>query len=213
MKRRYLLPLSVVVLALFLTACTSSAASPTPAPSTVATEVPTVSSPESTNEGASEGMEHDMDSMTSGDAPFDAMFIDSMIEHHQGAITMAEQAVAESEHPELRELAQAIIAAQAPEIEQMTAWRQTWYPDLAQTQGIDMGMGDMEVSPDTSIPFDLRFIDAMISHHQGAIDMASMALENAEHEEIKTLAQQIIDAQESEIAQMQAWRTEWFGSE
>ena len=72
-------------------------------------------------------------------------------------------------------------------------------------------MGDMEISSDTSQPFDQRFIAAMIGHHNGAISMANDALTNAEHPEIKQLAQAIITAQEAEIAQMQQWNTEWFG--
>lgn len=143
--------------------------------------------------------------------PFDAQFIDSMIEHHQGAIDMAHQVLAESDHPELRVLAEEIIAAQAGEIEEMTAWRQAWYPDLPSTSGMDMGMGDMEISADESKPFDQRFLEAMISHHQGAIDMAKMAQEMAEHDEIKTLAAAVIAAQEAEIEQMRAWLAEWFG--
>jgi uncharacterized protein (DUF305 family) len=48
-------------------------------------------------------------------------------------------------------------------------------------------------------PYDARFIDSMIMHHQGAIDMANQALKEAEHAEIKTLAEDIIKAQEGEI--------------
>ena len=93
----------------------------------------------------------------------------------------------------------------------MTAWRQQWYPDLAPTGGMDMGMGDMEISADESKPFDQRFMEAMISHHQGAIDMAQMALQMAEHQEIKTLADAIIAAQQAEVEQMQGWLQEWYG--
>jgi uncharacterized protein (DUF305 family)/Spy/CpxP family protein refolding chaperone len=143
--------------------------------------------------------------------PFDAQFIDSMLEHHRGAVTMAEQALAEAEHEELRTLAEGIIAAQTQEIEQMTAWRTSWYPDLPPTAGMDMSMGQMTISEDDSKPFDQRFIEAMISHHQGAIDMAKMAQQMAEHEEIKTLADAIIVAQQAEIEQMQSWLKEWYG--
>jgi uncharacterized protein (DUF305 family) len=204
--------LLTLVLILFLAACASPAASPPPTIVPEATEALAVNPTETTASEPTPGMDHNMDGGMNGDVPFDAMFIDGMTEHHQGAITMAEQALAESERPELRQLAEAIIAAQTTEIAQMAEWRQAWYPDLAPTDGMDMGMGDMEVSSDTAIPFDQRFIDAMISHHQGAIDMAKMAIDNAEHEEIKTLAQDIITAQEAEIAQMQAWRSEWFGN-
>jgi len=142
--------------------------------------------------------------------PFDAQFIDSMIEHHQGAIDMAQKALQQAEHAELKTMAEAIIAAQNTEIEQMQEWRTAWYPDLPATGGMDMGMGDMVLSSDESLPFDQRFITAMISHHQGAIDMAKMAQQMAEHQEIKDLANAIITAQQAEIEQMQQWEQAWF---
>lgn len=58
---------------------------------------------------------------------------------------------------------------------------------------------------------DQQFIAMMIPHHQMAIDMAEIALERAEHPEIKQAAQDIITAQQREIDQMTAWQHEWFG--
>jgi uncharacterized protein (DUF305 family) len=101
--------------------------------------------------------------------------------------------------------AEEIMAAQSQEIEQMTTWRQEWYPDLPPTGGLDMGMGEMKISAEESKPFDQRFMEAMISHHQGAIEMAQVARQMAEHEEIRTLAETIIAAQQAEIEQMQRW--------
>jgi len=63
--------------------------------------------------------------------PFDQRFLTAMIDHHQGAIHMAELAVAQAEHPELKTLSKAIIAAQTTEIEQMQAWLQTWFDSTA----------------------------------------------------------------------------------
>jgi uncharacterized protein (DUF305 family) len=145
------------------------------------------------------------------DAPYDAQFIDSMIEHHQGAITMAQDALQQSQRPEIRQLAEAIIRDQQKEIEQMQAWRQEWFPDLAPTGGMGMDMGDMTVGGDPNQPYDQRFIAAMIAHHNGAIEMARDALTNAERPEIRQLAEGIIKAQEAEIAQMQEWNRQWFG--
>jgi uncharacterized protein (DUF305 family) len=146
-----------------------------------------------------------------GTAPYDAQFIDSMIIHHQGAIDMANQALKEAEKPEIKTLAENIVKAQQSEIAQMQDWRKAWYPDLAPTGGMNMAMGEMMIGTDANKPFDQRFIEAMIPHHEGAIAMAKDAQQKAEHTEIKTLASTIITAQESEIAEMQQWSQQWFG--
>lgn len=60
---------------------------------------------------------------------------------------------------------------------------------------------------------DQAFIDMMVPHHRSAVEMAKLAPERAEHEELRTLAGDIITAQEREISEMKAWRAEWFGSD
>ena len=60
--------------------------------------------------------------------PFDRAFIDAMIPHHQSAIDMASVAVEESDDPELKEIAAAIVEAQGREIGQLERWREQWYP-------------------------------------------------------------------------------------
>lgn len=176
-----------------------------PAVAPAATVAATAAAMDHGNAGAHSGM-------TDSATPYDAQFIDGMIVHHQGAITMANQALKESERAEIKTLAQAVITAQEAEITQLQQWRKDWYPNVPSTDVTGMAMGTMELSSDTSIPFDQRFIDAMIDHHQGALEMAREALEMAEREEIKTLARAIITAQEAEIAQMRQWRFEWFGA-
>ena len=185
--------------ALTLGACTAVQPAATSAPA--ATETPAA------EHGGHAG--HDMH--MSSDIPFEATFIDSMIEHHQGAVAMAQQVLEQSERPELRTLAEAIIAAQTTEIEQMQSWRAAWFPDLEPTQGMGMDMGDMDIAADDGKPFDQRFLEAMISHHEGAVAMAQMALDMSERAEIRTLAEAIIADQEAEIAQMRGWLGEWFG--
>lgn len=69
----------------------------------------------------------------------------------------------------------------------------------------------MESSPGAAdAPADLQFIDTMIAHHQGAIDMAKLAETRAERAEMKKLAAAIIADQEREITGMKRWRDEWF---
>jgi uncharacterized protein (DUF305 family) len=59
--------------------------------------------------------------------PFDRVFIDMMIPHHEGALVMAKRVIADGEQPALRRMARAMIAAQAREIAQMRRWRKAWY--------------------------------------------------------------------------------------
>ena len=141
-------------------------------------------------------------------APFDAQFIDGMIVHHQGAISMANDALQKAEHPEIKSLAQAILKAQAGEIKQMQGWRKQWYADVKDTGGMTMDMGPMSVQ-DGAQPYDIRFIEAMIPHHESAIVIAKEALQKAEKPEIKQLAEAIIKAQTAEIEQMKQWRAAW----
>lgn len=154
------------------------------------------------------GMTHASNS-TPSDAPFDAQFIDGMVVHHQGAVNMARIALAETQRPELQKLARDIITAQEAEITQMQGWRAEWYPGLADTGGMDMDMGPMEMDTDPSVSVDNRFLKAMIAHHEGAIEMAQTAQQKAQHAEIKQLAANIIRTQKAEIELMQQWLTEW----
>jgi uncharacterized protein (DUF305 family) len=61
----------------------------------------------------------------------------------------------------------------------------------------------------TGPAFDQTFLDEMIVHHQGAVDMARMVLERSERPELRTLANDIIAAQTKEIDMMSRWRSEW----
>lgn len=74
-----------------------------------------------------------------------------------------------------------------------------------------MDHSEMKSSPNAAAaPFDLQFLDTMIAHHQGAIDMAKMAETKADRTELKSLAKNIIAAQEKEIAEMKSWREKSF---
>lgn len=74
-----------------------------------------------------------------------------------------------------------------------------------------MSMDDMAsmLEGKTGDAFDKAFIEGMIPHHQGAIDMARAALQSAKHDEIKRMARDIISAQQSEIDMMKQWQRDW----
>lgn len=165
----------------------------------------------STQGSSTQGHAHGSESAHS--EAWDLVFIDGMIVHHQGAIDMAQEVLVEAEHEALRAFAQTIIDAQTAEIAQLQGWRAAWFAGEPPSDVASHDMGDMEISDDTSLPFDQRFLQAMISHHEGALGMAADADAQSDHEEIRTLAAAIVQAQTAEIAQMRAWLQEWYGIE
>jgi uncharacterized protein (DUF305 family) len=78
------------------------------------------------SEDQRKGMMMSMD-LGSADDQFDRRFIDAMIPHHEGAVVMAKDALAKSKRPEIKKLAQEIVASQQKEIAQMKQWRKAWY--------------------------------------------------------------------------------------
>lgn len=74
-----------------------------------------------------------------------------------------------------------------------------------------VSMDDMtaELKDKTGDEFDKAFIASMIAHHEGAVDMAELSANNAKHDEIKALSNDIIAAQEKEITAMKQWQMDW----
>jgi uncharacterized protein (DUF305 family) len=143
---------------------------------------------------------------TTADYSFsDINFAEMMIPHHEQAILMSELALANSEDSEVRNLAQAILDAQSPEIEQMKSWPGV-NPSLHSGQMMDGMLSDSEIEALRQAmgrSFDLLFLEGMIKHHEGAIVMAEDVVDS-ENSEVRDLAKAIISAQESEISQMRA---------
>ena len=76
-----------------------------------------------------------------------------------------------------------------------------------------MDHSNMESSPGAAeAPQALQFIDTMIAHHQGAVDMALLVNTRTSRPEMKAFAQKIADEQRKEIAEMQSMRTKWFSN-
>jgi uncharacterized protein (DUF305 family) len=61
--------------------------------------------------------------------------------------------------------------------------------------------------------FDRLFLQMMTTHHEAAISMAQQALNQAEHPEVKTLAQTIVTTQQVEITEMQSYLYDWYGAQ
>lgn len=142
----------------------------------------------------------------------DLMFAQMMIPHHQQAVDMSDLALERSTDADVRELAQQIRDAQAPEIEQMQGWLDaagagTSMGHSASDMGMGMGgmLGDDEMTAledATGAEFDRVWLEGMIRHHEGAIQMTHM-IEDSANPEVKALAEAIVTSQTAEIERMQ----------
>jgi uncharacterized protein (DUF305 family) len=160
------------------------------------------------------GMDHSMNSMNAelmgltGDA-FDEKFLTLMVEHHAGAVDMATYVDTEAKHAEIRQLAQNITADQNKEISQMRDWAKQWRYSFTEPKQASVTAMSQAMKGLSGDELDKQFITDMSIHHNGAIEMAQLALTNAKHQELKDFAQRIIDAQSKEITDMNTWAVQW----
>lgn len=145
----------------------------------------------------------------------DIRFAEEMIPHHRQAVEMAALVPSRSSDPAVIDLAARIQQAQDPEITTMTGWLRDWgaaVPEGSGHGGTDHGnmpgmmtheqMVQLEAARGPE--FDRMWLTMMIAHHEGAVQMAGTELAEGADSDAKALAQQIIDAQQAEIQQMQA---------
>lgn len=145
----------------------------------------------------------------------DVAFAQGMVPHHQQALDMAKLVPSRSTNPKVLDLAKRIEGAQDPEIKTMNEWLKAWgAPTPTSMPGMDhsshgTGAGMMTAEEMAKLEqakgseFDRAWLDMMIRHHQGAVAMARTESQKGGHADAKKLAQDIIDAQQKEITEMQ----------
>jgi uncharacterized protein (DUF305 family) len=148
----------------------------------------------------------------------DVEFTQQMIPHHRQATEMAELAPDRAESEDVKALAEEIIAAQQPEIETMTAMLARWGQPMSGDGSGDVPMGGMDMGGMTGMmtpqqmtelenasgaEFDRSFLQMMIAHHKGAVEMARAEQVDGQNPQAIELAKQIESAQIDEIARMQ----------
>ncbi len=193
---RILALLAALTTAIFLSACSSA---------------DTASHDGHTDDG------HGASEITGTPAGFDAddvAFATGMIPHHQQAVALSDLVPDRTTNAELITLAQQISAAQQPEIDTMKAFLVQWKENPQD----DTGHADHSGHPGTAgmvdettmaklqaangAEFETLWLQSMVSHHQGAIEMAKAEVANGQNVDAKQLAQNIITAQQAEIDRM-----------
>jgi uncharacterized protein (DUF305 family) len=159
----------------------------------------------------------------------DVTFATEMIQHHAQALSMVDLTVERTLDPEVQQLAEGIREAHGPEIETMSDWLQDWDEEVPATMrdhsnaGHDMeGMGDSMDGLDSDMPgmmsgddfdelenapdseFQTRWLEMMIAHHEGAVEMARDQQQNGQYKPAVDLAGDVVDTQTAEIEKMKA---------
>ena len=213
MKRTTALSTLALASALALTGCGTGAdeqdagtSAETAAPATAAPETPSTTS--ASEEPIAE--EHN---------GADVMFAQMMVPHHEQAVEMSETLLAKEEVPaEVADFAQQVIDAQGPEIERMNAMLEAWgqepMMESGGMEGMDHGSGagmsgmmseeDMQALEDAQGTEASRlYLEQMTAHHEGAVEMARDQVEQGQNPQAVALAQDVIEAQEAEITEME----------
>ncbi|WP_110240271.1 DUF305 domain-containing protein [Nocardioides gilvus] len=159
----------------------------------------------------------------------DVAFASDMIQHHAQALSMVDLTADRTLDPEVQQLAEEIREAQGPEIETMTDWLQEWDEEVPETMrdhsnaghGSD-GMGDSMEGMDSDMPgmmsaddfdrlenapdadFQTMWLEMMIEHHEGAVEMAQDEQENGRFKPAVDLAADVVETQTAEIQKMES---------
>jgi uncharacterized protein (DUF305 family) len=157
----------------------------------------------------------------------DVDFATAMIPHHAQALSMVELTLGRDLSPEMQQLTEDIQAAQGPEIEQMTDWLTEWDRPMPETMRDDhtedpdgMSGHDMDGEMDSDMPgmmadeglteleeatgqeFEDMWLEMMIEHHEGAIEMANDEKAEGVFQPAIDLAESIETSQQAEIDHM-----------
>lgn len=138
-------------------------------------------------------------------AAFDRAFLSMMVAHHQGAVEMSQSALASTD-PQVRGWAEAIVTAQESEIEQMTAMLEPLGGlDEAAASPMRTEMAEMTAHTTHASDPDRAFVQAMLPHHQSALEMAQLAEGRSENAEVLALAHDIVATQQREMTEFEEY--------
>lgn len=134
----------------------------------------------------------------------DLRYVNAMIAHHRGAMLLAKQAE-QSQRPDIQQLAAAIQKDEPKAIDELYAWKRAWYRD---TRGVrdpvpaHMGAYDEKL--------DLRFLNALIAHHEAGILMTKEIRTKSSRVEVLNNADAVENFLKTTLVMLKDWRKAWY---
>ncbi len=135
----------------------------------------------------------------------DQRYLDNVIAHHQSAIYMSKQVQALSKRQEMTSLAAEIIKIDEASIKELYSWKKTWYQNdrpISNFEKINLGNYDEKL--------DLRFLNALIAHHDEAIMGAKEVRTKSQRNEVLNLADSIIEGLSKSKESLLKYRLTWY---
>jgi uncharacterized protein (DUF305 family) len=139
------------------------------------------------------------------DRTFDLRYINAMISHHRGAMLLAEQLGENTTRPEMKALSQAILNDEPKAIAELYAWKKAWYKDTRVVRDpIVANLGEADEK------FDLRFLNAIISHHEAGVMMTEETRQKTSRTEILNNADAVEAFLTNGLVDLKQLRSDWY---
>lgn len=135
----------------------------------------------------------------------DLRYVNTMISHHKGAILLAQKAALNSTHPQIQSLAQEIQTNEPNAIRELYTWKSNWYQDNRIVK--DPISPNLGKSDDT---FDLRFLNALIAHHEEGLLMTKEVRLKSNRTEVLNNADAVEMFLTNSLDMLKKWRKEWY---
>lgn len=135
----------------------------------------------------------------------DLRYLDAMAAHHRAAILLADQIVDKTQRPEVKALAQSIQNGEK-RIDELYQWKKDWYKNdrkVADPEVANLGTSDDKI--------DLRFLNALIAHHESGIEMTKEVRVKSSRNEILNNADLVEQSFTNSLKNLKEWRKQWYG--
>lgn len=146
-----------------------------------------------------------MSDLGKADKYVDLRYINAMIAHHKGAMKLAEQVKDMSKRKEIKDLATGILKDEPKAIEELYQWKKEWFNDTNETSANEVSsLGTYDDN------LDLRFLNALINHHESGVEMTKEILKKSTRNEVLNNAFAVETFLSNGISKLSELRSEWY---
>lgn len=136
----------------------------------------------------------------------DLRYINQMAAHHRDAMLLGEQIANKTQRQEIKDLAAAIQEGEPKLINELYSWKKDWYRDNRKVK--DPVVAQLGEADDKT---DLRFLNALIAHHEAGITMTQEIRTKSSRKEILDNADAVELFLSQGVTMLKGWRTQWYG--